>query len=1026
MNIYALFPLIATIVYIPLLITTISSRPWQKRHTLFTVFLIAAMMWGLSDYFFRSNLFPQQRVFLGELVLIMFAWMVVQFHCFTSSFFTPGQGRWLPFAYASLAVIIALVMLGYVSGGVEVSGDKLYPRYEIGTIFLALPLITLAARNFYVFVKRLRILNNPVVYNQIVSLLLSISILVIFSFAALLPWGKEFPITHFGSIIVALTLSYATVRHQLVDIRLVLRRGLAWVSLGIIGAVCYWLLLTILHAVLRFDIDLTTIFVTTLAVVLIAIILYKLRGLLFTTIGRAFQGQSYDYRQNLSDFASKIHNVFSLREQGGELLTLVTRAIGCKKGCLLFLEANSGDFTAQLYEPKREDNPLSNLRMEEHNPIVEYLRRERRPLTKENLAILPEFRSLWGQEKEEIKSNEIELFMPLISRDRLVGILVLDKKQSGRYTLEDFQLLGEVTNQVAVSMEKEYLREQLRQREEELSVINRSSAIITSSLDIQRIYDSFIEELKKVVDVSWAAITLIEENEIYFLALSSDIGSAWQVGERIPIKGTATEWVAAHRKAVIESDLAQETRFSTGTYHLQQGVRSIIYLPLIVKDAVIGSLIVASHRPKAYTQRHIKLLGQLTSQIAMPVENSQLYAKVEQRARMDGLTGLLNRRSLDEMISSEIGRHTRYGGIFSLIILDLDSFKAFNDNYGHLAGDKLLRQVGSIMKRTIRSADQAFRYGGDEFAILLPQTTIEGTYQVAERIRKRVTSEVKTGHTSVTTLLPQTTISLGLASWPADGIGLNEIIAAADMALYHAKRNGGNQSYRASGAMLISDDAMAGQQSNEDSEALSTIYALAATVDARDHYTRSHSKKVNEYAVALAEALNLGQLEISRLSTCAFLHDVGKIGISDEILNKSGKLTNKEWEAIKLHPQLGAAIVSKAHHLAPCVPGILHHHERYDGNGYPKGLRSEDIPLEARILALADAFAAMTSERHYSKVLSYEQALKEIKRGAGTQFDPNLVEVFLSIIKSPHAATKGQKMGKEVKSRKADSIVSQL
>ena len=355
------------------------------------------------------------------------------------------------------------------------------------------------------------------------------------------------------------------------------------------------------------------------------------------------------------------------------------------------------------------------------------------------------------------------------------------------------------------------------------------------------------------------------------------------------------------------------------------------------------------------------------------------------------------------MINSEIGRHSRYGGIFSLIILDLDSFKAFNDNYGHLAGDKLLEQASDVMKKAIRSADQAFRYGGDEFAILLPQTTIDAAYRVAERVRKRIASEVKTNHLLVTA-------SLGLASWPVDGIGPSEIIAASDKALYQAKQSGGNRSHRAPGAMLVSDDVMAGYESEEDSEALSTIYALAATVDARDHYTQSHSKKVNEYAIALAEALELGQLEISKLSTSAFLHDIGKIGISDEILNKPGKLTEEEWEVIKIHPQLGATIISRVRHLAPCIPCIRHHHERYDGNGYPQGLKGEEIPLEARILAVADAFAAMISERHYSSALSYEQALEEMKRCAGTQFDPNLVKVFSSIMETPQAATIEQNM----------------
>ena len=998
MNVYALIPLVATIAYIPLLVTTIASRPWQKQHKLFIPFLAAAMMWSLTDFFLRGNFFPAYNFLLFKITVVMFTWMAVQFHCFSSLFFGPSERRWLPFAYASLAAVIILVMLGHIPEGITASGDKLYPQYGTKTIIIiAIPIITLVVRNVYVFRKRLKVLDNPVLYNQTVSLMIGIFVLLVFMLVSLLPWIREYPISHLGNMLNAFILSYAIIRHQLVDIRFVLQRMLIWISLGFVSVLSYILLVHVFSNLLNLRIDSASILITTAIVILVTLLVLKLRGLLSVAMSKAFHGQSYDYRQQLSDFTGKIHNVFTLRQQGGELLKLVTKAVGCKKACLLFLEPGSEDFTAQLVEPDGETNPLSSLRLEGNSPLVQYLQREQKPLTGENLAVLPEFRSLWNREREEIKSNEIQLFMPLISRGRLIGILASDKKQSGRYLLEDFSLLEQVTSRVAVSMEKEYLREQLRLREKELSIINRSSAIITSSLDIPITYDNFIKELKKVVDVSWAAIVLIEENDLYFLALSSEIGSAWQAGERIPVKGTATEWTATHRQSLIEPDLLQENRFNTAKYHLEQGVRSIIYVPLIAKDEVIGALVVASRNPNAYRQRHAKLLEELASQIAMSVENARLYAKAEEKARTDELTGLLNRRSLNELISSEISRHSRYGGIFSLILLDLDSFKALNDNYGHLAGDKVLKQVGSILKKAIRTADQAFRYGGDEFAILLPQTAMDAAYQVAERIRKRVAPELKTGFVPITA-------SLGLASWPADGLGPNEVIAAADNALYHAKRSGGDQSYRASGAMLVSDDAMIDNKRSEDSEATSIIYALAATVDARDHYTGNHSKRVNEYAVAIAEALNLPPLEISRLSACAFLHDVGKIGISDEILNKPGKLTDEEWAAIKVHSQLGAAIVSHVRHLAPHVLGILHHHERFDGSGYPKGLKGEEIPLEARILAIADAFAAMTSKRNYSIVLSYEQAIEELKRGAGTQFDPNLVEIFLSVLKSTHAA----------------------
>ena len=210
------------------------------------------------------------------------------------------------------------------------------------------------------------------------------------------------------------------------------------------------------------------------------------------------------------------------------------------------------------------------------------------------------------------------------------------------------------------------------------------------------------------------------------MALSTEIGSPWKVGERLPLKGSGTEWVALHGKPIIDHDLSMEMKFSSGKYHVQHGIRSIAYLPLLISNQVIGTLIVASRKPDAYTPKHSNLLEQLASQIAMPIENARLYAKSERLARVDSLTGLLNRRSLDETLPSEIGRHSRYGGIFSLIILDIDSLKTVNDNFGHLAGDELLRQIGAVIKNVIRESDQAFRYGGDEFAILITANPSRG------------------------------------------------------------------------------------------------------------------------------------------------------------------------------------------------------------------------------------------------------------------------------------------------------------
>jgi diguanylate cyclase (GGDEF)-like protein/putative nucleotidyltransferase with HDIG domain len=422
---------------------------------------------------------------------------------------------------------------------------------------------------------------------------------------------------------------------------------------------------------------------------------------------------------------------------------------------------------------------------------------------------------------------------------------------------------------------------------------------------------------------------------------------------------------------------------------LKHGIRSIVYLPLVVKGEAIGSLIVASRQPNAYTPGQVHLLERLASQIAVPVENSRLYAKAEQRARVDELTGLFNRRHFDERLGEEIDRHSRYGGMLSLIFLDLDFFKAYNDKHGHIAGDKVLAQIGQLIEKSIRNIDIAFRYGGDEFAVLLPQSEADDAFVVAERVRGKIASEMRKKKVRITT-------SLGLASWPSDGVTPDELINAADKALYYTKQTGGNRTCVVS-KMLPSLTETAGMSAATEKEAMSTIYALAATIEARDPFTYGHSRKVSSYAVALAEAIGLPSEKVAVISTAALLHDIGKIGIPDEVLNKVGKLEAETWELIQSHAKLSATIVGHVISLVSCLPAILHHHERWDGTGYPSGLKGEAIPIEARILAIADAFDAMTSSRPYRDPLSYKKVLDELKRCSGIQFDPKLVEAFLPI-----------------------------
>lgn len=491
--------------------------------------------------------------------------------------------------------------------------------------------------------------------------------------------------------------------------------------------------------------------------------------------------------EKISDCASRIQSLFGLQEQCRELAALAARAAGCESACLLFLDSDGKDLTVLSCFPKSRTNPLAGLKLAHQSPVADYLRREKVSVSGEILASFPDLKRAGEGRAWKNNLDKVGLLVPLISRDRLIGILALGHRDSGAYTSDERSLLETVTGEVAVSMEKEYLREQLARRGEELSVINRSSAIMASSLDIQRIFDSFIKELRKIADIDWASINLIAGSDLCLLALSSKIGSAWKAGETMPIHGTGTEWVSGHKKIVVEPDLSLESRFGTAEAHIKQGVRSIAYLPLIAEGRAIGSLIVASSKPNAYDRRKIAVLEEVTAQIIMPIENSQLYAEVVAKVRIDELTGLYNRRAFDEVIANEISRHTRYGGVFSLIYLDLDSFKLVNDRYGHLAGDEALRQIGSVIRGAIRTSDQAFRYGGEEFTVVLPNTPVEAAGKVGERIRKQISSRTIAGVTVVTA-------SIGLASWPTNGTAVNDVIAAADAALYEAKRAGGNQS----------------------------------------------------------------------------------------------------------------------------------------------------------------------------------------------------------------------------------------
>jgi len=351
-------------------------------------------------------------------------------------------------------------------------------------------------------------------------------------------------------------------------------------------------------------------------------------------------------------------------------------------------------------------------------------------------------------------------------------------------------------------------------------------------------------------------------------------------------------------------------------------------------------------------------------------------------ALTDPLTGLGNHRSFQERLQRELLRAESDGEPFALCMIDVDDFKRINDLYGHPAGDRILARVGS----RLRQNGEAFRLGGDEFALLLPGLSADEAISAASSVLERISSVVLDDVGTVTT-------SAGVAGFPEQAFDRDELIRLADTALYWAKEHGKNRVhvYRPDAVELAALRRLA--HGPDRTVRFRAAASLAKAVDARDTYTGSHSARVAELGAWIAQLLGLDQEQIEFARLAGSLHDLGKLAIPEEILRKPGLLTPPERLVLERHPQIAHRMLEGLG-VDPVAEWVLHHHERWDGTGYPNRLRGDEIPLGARIIFVADAYDAMTSNRAYGGRLSPRDAVEELDRCAGTQFDPVIVEAF--------------------------------
>jgi diguanylate cyclase (GGDEF)-like protein/putative nucleotidyltransferase with HDIG domain len=328
----------------------------------------------------------------------------------------------------------------------------------------------------------------------------------------------------------------------------------------------------------------------------------------------------------------------------------------------------------------------------------------------------------------------------------------------------------------------------------------------------------------------------------------------------------------------------------------------------------------------------------------------------------------------------------------ALLFCDIDNFKKLNDHEGHIYGDKVLKEIAQLIKTNVRSDDIVCRYGGEEFVVIMPNVDDQTAYIQAEKIRKIVALH---GNKSILTPI---TISVGLARYPEDA-NEQDFIHLADQAMYIAKSLGKNRVVKVSELAELKKESYVRNTTENQASLLNTIISLTKAVEVKDSYTHSHSEMVSKYASILASSMGLEDEVVKRISIAGLLHDIGKIGIPDSILNKEGKLTDEELETMKTHPELGYNILEFVDELQDVLPYVLYHHERPDGQGYPKGLLGNEIPLGAKIISVVDAFHSMTSARPYRKQpLTVPLAIKQLENGKGTQFDEEVVNHFLSII----------------------------
>ncbi len=596
------------------------------------------------------------------------------------------------------------------------------------------------------------------------------------------------------------------------------------------------------------------------------------------------------------------------------------------------------------------------------------------------------------------------LAIPLVARERVVGLVeVREKRPSHTIAANKVATANSVCRLIALSIQDAEALAAQEAQTAHLASLLESSQAVTGADDLEEALAIVARRAADVLRVhECVAYEYMQEiDAVVPRAMWEKSPTGWdRLGEVMPLaEHPAEKMVLTHGIPLLEnvSDPGLDQK-SRGTM-LAWGEKSCLTVPMRSADGPMGLLAFWDpERERHYQADEIALTTGLAELAGEAVRRSKLVRRLQRLSGTDSLTGLANHRQMHELLAREQARAERYGLTFNLVMLDIDGFKLLNDTYGHPCGDAALRHVASILQANARASDVVGRYAGDEFVLILSETDAAEAHVVIEKMRAAIAEKpfITTGGERIPILA-----SFGIATFPTDGRGVNELVVAADSNLYVSKRRGGN---------AITGAGHADPAERDEKTSFGILESMVAAVDNKDRYTRRHSEQVTELALVLGNALGLSETSLRILRAGGLLHDVGKIGIPDRILRKPGSLTPEEWAIVKGHPSMGETLIRTMPDLCEIQALVANHHEWFDGTGYPSGRSGREIPLLARILTVTDSFSAMIADRPYRKALSRADAVAELRRGAGTHFDPAIASTFIQCLEELDSARQSREV----------------